>query len=163
MKKKIFILGLILVAGLLILTGCGSNNSNTSNNLTENNSANTIGQNTEANQSNVSSSDIENAIASMTPEEIQTFNAPYVQYIGNHISGTAVKYLISSVATNNDKIGVFDPTSILSVNGKTTDSELYALSDSVAANNIDLNLQTYYTVTAKYIGGRIIELDFVQE
>lgn len=122
---------LILTMVLVLLTGCGNENSETQN-----------AENTQISQVDEERQETQNETEAISDMEISSFNSKFEQYEGNQ-RGTVVKSLIATVSSSN----LADTDKIVTVvmNGKeaSTSSDLSSMSSEVMTGMT-------YNVTLEY-------------
>lgn len=122
---------LILTMVLVLLTGCGNENSETQN-----------AENTQISQVDEERQETQNETEAISDMEISSFNSKFEQYEGNQ-RGTVVKSLIATVSSSN----LADTDKIVTVvmNGKeaSTPSDLSSMSSEVMTGMT-------YNVTLEY-------------
>jgi len=122
---------LILTMVLVLLTGCGNENSETQN-----------AENTQISQVDEERQETQNETEAISDMEISSFNSKFEQYEGNQ-RGTVVKSLIATVSSSN----LADTDKIVTVvmNGKeaSTSSDLSSMSSEVMTGMT-------YSVTLEY-------------
>lgn len=122
----------------------------------------------------VNSLNTDNAVSTMTEQEIKAFNAKFESSTGPNVSGSVVKSLIATVITNNStndasrqiKITLSEATK--SGTKVSTTPKYTAISSVTDTNNKDLthlkndiSTGTKYTVTPAYTNGLITAIDIV--
>lgn len=122
---------LILTMVLVLLTGCGNENSETQN-----------AENTQISQVDEERQETQNETEAISDMEISSFNSKFEQYEGNQ-RGTVVKSLIVTVSSSN----LADTDKIVTVvmNGK----EAYTSSDLSSMSSEVMTGMTY-SVTLEY-------------
>lgn len=100
---------------------------------------------------------INRAIGSMSSTEKDIHNAQFEPYIGNNMSGSNVRTLLSKVTTNNSN----DSNVQVTIKSSKTEfgSDLNTLDPSGVMGNVVTSASETYTVKATYTNGVITELN----